>query len=89
MRANKHETALSRDRLAWRGPHQIFFLCNYYSDYCILQLQVIARTVPTVIPTDVLDRSSGQAAVGELVSLKMHNATELQRPRLVHNTHVN
>ena len=37
----------------------------------LLQLQVIARTVASLSPTDALDRSSGQTAAGELVSLKM------------------
>ena len=45
---------------------------NNYSKYCvrftITALQVIARTVATLSPTDVLDRPSGQTAAGELVS---------------------
>ena len=45
----------------------------------LLQLQVIARTVASLSPTDALDRSSGQAAAGKLVS---RNARTLQNTRL-------
>ena len=51
----------------------------------LLQLQVIARTVATAIPTDALDRSSGQAAAGELVSL---NARTLQNTCLANISQV-
>ena len=51
---------------------------------CVIVLQVIARTV---IPTDALDRSSGQATVGELVS-RNAECKDLAEYLLANNAHI-
>ena len=54
MRANKLETALSRDRLACLAPPDMFFSCvvNEYSTQCTLPETTDLATPPAVMSSE-------------------------------------